>query len=100
MIQEENDEAGDEDPDMEGELTSADVRKLQSLVDEQEQAVQAGMLCLLCCAVLCLLCCACYTVHAEGAAMRCSGVLRCQSRCCLLSETRQEPCLADIHLQQ
>ena len=27
---------------MEGELTSADLRKLQSLVDEQEQAVQAG----------------------------------------------------------
>lgn len=27
---------------MEGELSSADVRKLQSLVDEQEQAVQAG----------------------------------------------------------
>lgn len=27
---------------MEGELTSADYRKLQSLVDEQEQAVQAG----------------------------------------------------------
>ena len=64
MLQEENDEAADEDPDMEGELTSADVRKLQSLVDEQEQAVQAGMLCLLCCAccavpaVLCLLYCA------------------------------------------
>ena len=27
---------------MEGELSSADMRKLQSLVDEQEQAVQAG----------------------------------------------------------
>lgn len=42
VLQEENDEATDDDPDMEGELTSADVRKLQSLVDEQEQAVQAG----------------------------------------------------------
>lgn len=41
-MQDENDEAADEDPDMEGELTSADYRKLQSLVDEQEQAVQAG----------------------------------------------------------
>lgn len=41
-VQEENDDAAEEDPDMEGELTSADVRKLQSLVDEQEQAVQAG----------------------------------------------------------
>ncbi len=27
---------------MEGELTSADYRKLQSLVDEQEKAVEAG----------------------------------------------------------
>ena len=42
FIQDDNDEAADEDPDMEGELTSADYRKLQSLVDEQEQAVQAG----------------------------------------------------------
>ena len=42
LMQDENDEAADEDPDMEGELTSADYRKLQSLVDEQEQAVQAG----------------------------------------------------------
>lgn len=29
---------------MEGELTSADYRKLQSLVDEQEKAVEAGAL--------------------------------------------------------
>lgn len=41
-MQDGGDEAADEDPDMEGELTSADYRKLQSLVDEQEQAVQAG----------------------------------------------------------
>ena len=41
---EENDEAADEDPAMEGELTSADYRKLQSLVDEQEKAVEAGAL--------------------------------------------------------
>ena len=41
-MQDDNDEAADEDPDMEGELSSADYRKLQSLVDEQEQAVQAG----------------------------------------------------------
>lgn len=41
-MQDDNDGAADEDPDMEGELTSADYRKLQSLVDEQEQAVQAG----------------------------------------------------------
>lgn len=42
LMQDDSDEAADEDPDMEGELTSADYRKLQSLVDEQEQAVQAG----------------------------------------------------------
>lgn len=42
VMQDDNNEAADEDPDMEGELTSADFRKLQSLVDEQEQAVQAG----------------------------------------------------------
>lgn len=42
LMQDDNDEAADEDPDMAGELTSADYRKLQSLVDEQEQAVQAG----------------------------------------------------------
>lgn len=41
-MQDDNDGAVDEDPDMEGELSSADYRKLQSLVDEQEQAVQAG----------------------------------------------------------
>ena len=28
---------------MEGELTSADYHKLQSLVDEQEKAIEAGM---------------------------------------------------------
>ena len=44
-IQEEEEEEGaDEDPEMEGELTSADYRKLQSLVDEQEKAVEAGEL--------------------------------------------------------
>ena len=42
LMQDDNDEAADEDSNMEGELTSADYRKLQSLVDEQEQAVQAG----------------------------------------------------------
>ena len=42
MQEEENDEAADDDPSMEGELTSADYRKLQSLVDEQEKAVEAG----------------------------------------------------------
>ena len=41
-MQDGDEEPADEDPDMEGELTSADYRKLQSLVDEQEQAVQAG----------------------------------------------------------
>lgn len=45
MQEEEDDEEGaDEDPEMEGELTSADYRKLQSLVDEQEKAVEAGAL--------------------------------------------------------
>jgi hypothetical protein len=42
--EEEDDEGADEDPQMEGELTSADYRKLQSLVDEQEKAVEAGAL--------------------------------------------------------
>ena len=44
MQEEDDDEGGDEDPEMEGELTSADYRKLQSLVDEQEKAVEAGEL--------------------------------------------------------
>ncbi len=44
MQEEEEDEGADEDPEMEGELTSADYRKLQSLVDEQEKAVEAGEL--------------------------------------------------------
>ena len=44
MQEEEDDEGADEDPEMEGELTSADYRKLQSLVDEQEKAVEAGEL--------------------------------------------------------
>ena len=42
MQEDENEEAADDDPGMEGELTSADYRKLQSLVDEQEKAVEAG----------------------------------------------------------
>ena len=42
LSQDDNDEAADEDADTEGELTSADYRKLQSLVDEQEKAVEAG----------------------------------------------------------
>ena len=42
MQEEEDEEAGEDDPGMEGELTSADYHKLQSLVDEQEQAVEAG----------------------------------------------------------
>ena len=44
MQEEMEDEGADEDPEMEGELTSADYRKLQSLVDEQEKAVEAGEL--------------------------------------------------------
>ena len=44
MQEEEDAEGADEDPEMEGELTSADYRKLQSLVDEQEKAVEAGEL--------------------------------------------------------
>ena len=44
MQEEEEEEGADEDPDMDGELTSADYRKLQSLVDEQEKAVEAGEL--------------------------------------------------------
>ena len=53
-MQDANEEAADEDPDMEGELTGADYRKLQSLVDEQEQAVQAGDLpCLHLCLIVC-----------------------------------------------
>ena len=42
LFQDDNDEAADEDADLEGELTSADYRKLQGLVDEQEKAVEAG----------------------------------------------------------
>ena len=41
-MQENEDEAGDDDPSAEGELTSEDYRKLQKLVDEQEKAVEAG----------------------------------------------------------
>lgn len=48
MQEEEEEEGADEDPDMDGELTSADYRKLQSLVDEQEKAVEAGELMLHC----------------------------------------------------
>ncbi len=44
MQEEEDEEGADEDPEMEGELTSADYHKLQSLVDEQEKAVEAGEL--------------------------------------------------------
>ena len=42
MQENEGDEAGDDDPSAEGELTSEDYRKLQKLVDEQEKAVEAG----------------------------------------------------------